>query len=231
MKDVSKCEFENGIVPYMYGELPTREATEFESHLLECSACTDEFAAVSAARYEVYEWKKLEFEPLATPVIELPEMEPAGGVSWIDKLRAVFANSWAIPTFAFAGLAIATAFTLLFVLTGDKEKQIVARNTNEPVPASTVAEIKAAKIATPAKAPSELEKDVVAEPRMVNSTATKQTPSRRTRRVERVVPPKVDPLPTTAQQPTKAPRLNGFDEEEDTSLRLAELFENIDTRE
>ena len=229
MKDVSKCAFENGIVPYMYGELPAREATEFESHLLDCVECTDEFAAVSAARFEVYEWKKLEFEPLATPVIQLPAME-AAGVSWFDKLRAAFANGWAIPTVAFAGLAVATAFTLLFVLSGDTDKQIVA-NTNEPIPSSSVAETKPPTVATPVNAPPEPERAVVTEPRVVRSTATKQTQPRRTPRVDRPVTPKVDSLPTTAQQPPKAPRLNGFDEEEDTSLRLAELFENIDTRE
>ena len=49
------CKYANEIVPYMYGELASSATAEFESHLLECQLCTDEFAELSAARYEVYD--------------------------------------------------------------------------------------------------------------------------------------------------------------------------------
>ena len=36
------CKFSADIVPYMYGELAAADTLAFESHLLECSDCTDE---------------------------------------------------------------------------------------------------------------------------------------------------------------------------------------------
>src|SRR5262245_44488910 len=124
MNDLN-CKYANGIVPYMYGELATSAATEFELHLPECEACTDEFAALSAARYEVYDWKKLDFDPLATPAIEIPFGEVVT-VSWIEKLRAAFAGSWAMPAAAFAGVAIIVSLVTVFVITSDE--RTVARN-------------------------------------------------------------------------------------------------------
>src|SRR5881392_3406899 len=102
MKDVnfSKCKFNGDMVSYMYGELPSDESTVFEQHLLDCTNCTDEFAAISSSRYEVYDWKKLEFDPLETPSFEIPVGE-AAGVSWSDKVRAVFARGWMVPAFSF----------------------------------------------------------------------------------------------------------------------------------
>ena len=73
------CKFHADIVPYMYGEMSAAESSAFETHLIDCGVCTDEFAAVSNARYEVYDWKKTEFEPLATPVFTIPYGEAAKG--------------------------------------------------------------------------------------------------------------------------------------------------------
>ena len=227
MNDASKCKFESGIVPYMYGEMAVREATAFESHLLECGTCTDEFAAVSAARYEVYEWKKLEFEPLATPVIEIPRMEPVGA-GWFEKLRAAFAGSWAVPGVAFAGLALAVAFTSFLVLSRNDGGDFAKNNTNV-LPITAAAEPKPAPAGL---AKSEPDKSAVSTPtRPVRVSEPKQSQPRRAERVDRSVAPKVPSAPTTASQAPKTPTLNDFDDEEDTSLRLAELFENIDTRE
>ena len=229
MNDVSKCKFESGIVPYMYGEMAVSEATEFESHLLECSTCTDEFAAVSAARYEVYEWKKLEFEPLATPVIEIPQMEPAGVTSWMEKLRTVFAGSWAVPGVAFAALALAVAFTSFFILSRSDSGDVAMNNSNVPAANTVAPETKPAQ-ATLAEDGSEPDKSVApSQPRPVRVSDPKPNQARR---VERAIDraPKAIPVHMNAKNP-KAPTLNDFDDEDDTSLRLAELFENIDTRD
>lgn len=230
MNDVSKCKFESGIVPYMYGEMAVREATEFESHLLACSTCTDEFAAVSAARYEVYEWKKLEFDPLATPVMEIPQMEPVGVGSWVEKLRMAFAGSWAVPGVAFAGLALAVAFTSFLILSRSERGDVARNNTNSPSGNTVALETKPAP-ATLAKQQPEADKnDTPSQPRPVRVSEPKPNQARR---VERAIDraPKAIPVHMNATKNPKAPTLNNFDDEEDTSLRLAELFENIDTRD
>ena len=230
MKDVSKCKFESGIVPYMYGELPAHEADAFESHLLECSACTDEFAAVSAARYEVYEWKKLEFEPLPTPVIKIPQMAPVGVGSWFEKLRAAFAGSWAVPGVAFAGLALAVAFTSFLILSRSIGGDVAMNNRNVPETHSAASQTKPAP-ATLAKDDSEPDKNSASsQPRPVRVSEPKQNQARHAERaVDRA--PRSIPVKTNAVKAPKAPTLNDFDDEEDNSLRLAELFENIDTRD
>ena len=228
MNDVSKCKFESGIVPYMYGEMAVHEATAFESHLLECSACTDEFAAVSAARYEVYEWKKLEFDPLSTPVIEIPQVEPLGVGSWFEKLRAVFAGSWAVPGVAFAGLALAVAFTSFLILSRDGNQDVVKNNTNTPVTNRPETDSNPAPATVAKEAPAG-DANVPVQPKVVRAGESKPSQPRRSERVGRA--PKAIPVQTTATKTPAAPTLNDFDDEEDTSLRLAELFENIDTRE
>ncbi|HUR97106.1 MAG TPA: hypothetical protein VMZ26_03450, partial [Pyrinomonadaceae bacterium] len=105
MNDVTftECEFGADMVPYMYAELPAKKSAAFEAHLLLCSACTDEFASLSNARYEVYDWKKLEFDGLATPTFEAPfESGPEHiAPTWVDKMREAFWGSWAVPGIAF----------------------------------------------------------------------------------------------------------------------------------
>src|SRR5438046_1022119 len=103
--NVSKCKLNGEMVSYMYGELSTNEGLAFERHLVDCSECTDEFAAISSSRYEVYDWKKLEFDPLETPNFEI-RFGDVVSVSWYEKVRAFLAHAWAVPTLSFAAVAI-----------------------------------------------------------------------------------------------------------------------------
>ena len=228
MKDVN-CKNSNGIVPYMYGELATSAATEFETHLLECQACTDEFAALSAARYEVYDWKKLEFDPLASPAIRIPVGE-VGEVSWIEKLRASFAGSWVMPAAAFAGLALIAVLLAIVVSSRNTGSDVVQRNANAPVnmPANTRKADQGA-VATPTE--TETGVDTSAPAHSAPKPVVVRDSSRRDVRPQPAIAPRrTTPRSTTAQTPT-VPRLNEFAEEKDDSLRLAELFEDIDTSE
>ena len=234
MKEVN-CKYSNEMVPYMYGELATSAATEFESHLLECQACTDEFAALSAARYEVYDWKKVEFDPLPTPAIEIPAGEVVS-VTWIEKLRAAF-SGWAMPAAAFGGVAIIVTLVAVFAISRyETSSPSVARNeTNIPANDNTNTNRSAA--APLVRKPEASVKPDVAESERITDPNSKpvvvndSTPRRAVRTqpaVARPVP--AGPRPTRAETQS-VPRLNEFSEEEDSSLRLAELFEDIDTRE
>ncbi len=67
-----KCGFSDEIVSYIYDETGESERKIFETHLVDCTGCTDEFAAISNARFSVFEWHKEEFAHLPTPEIVIP---------------------------------------------------------------------------------------------------------------------------------------------------------------
>ena len=46
-----ECGFADDIVGYIYDEIGQAERRKFESHLVGCMACTDEFAGISNARF------------------------------------------------------------------------------------------------------------------------------------------------------------------------------------
>src|SRR5215203_737663 len=132
MNDVTikECGFNADMVPYMYAELSAAKSVLFESHLLECTACTDEFASLSSARYEVYDWKKLEFDILPPPTFAVAfgsESEPVFS-TWTEKIRAAFSASWALPGVAFAALVILSIFAVIFVRSGDNKVEIAAND-------------------------------------------------------------------------------------------------------
>jgi hypothetical protein len=223
--NISKCKFSTALVPYLYGELPGSDVGAFESHLLDCVECTDEFAALSSARYEVYDWKKIEFDPLATPAIRIPYDEVVS-VSWIDRLRIAFANGFAIPAVGFAGLVIALGLAGVFVWSGGDSGYVAKGNTNETVPGPVVA--------TTVTAPApEVAQDVKneSEPPTAVKGATSSNENRRELRPVKIknVPVRAPKANPTSAQVQNAPRLNDFSDDEDNSLRLAELFEDIDT--
>jgi len=232
MKDVnlSKCKFNDEMVSYMYGELSSDETSTLELHLVECSACTDEFAAISSSRYEVYDWKKLEFDPLETPTFDLP-LEVGVGVSWSDRIRAAFARGWALPAFSFAAFAIVSVVATGLIWQRSGNTEIASRKLDPaPVTAPEKGEISVA-------AEGERTDAAVEEPTVQpDNTAlkSKRSPTRRSD-AEPVKSTHVRPVEvkqTTAKNEKKAVlSLNEYaDDEEDTSLRLAELLEDIGSR-
>ncbi|MEO8041764.1 MAG: zf-HC2 domain-containing protein [Acidobacteriota bacterium] len=230
MNDVNfaKCKFSSGIVPYMYGEMPGPESSSFESHLLDCSPCTDEFAMISSARYEVYEWKKLEFDPLATPQIEIVfEAEPAAGVSWLDKFRASFAQGWAIPSMAAAGIFVAAIFAAAFIFSENGSPDVAANFAKDVVVDEPGVQSAPKVTATDSTVSADASGDREREPRVIRPA----TPQRVSQKRVVTAVKSVDVKATSAQNERKAPTLNEFVEEEDTSVRLAELFADIETSE
>jgi len=231
MNDVnlSECKFSGDVVPYMYGELSPSESSTFESHLLNCGGCTDEFAAVASTRYEVYEWKKLEFDPIPTPVFEIPydeEIVLSGGWSWFDKLRAL-TGSWAIPSLAFGSLAVVSLFAAAFLLSSDRREVAGIPNSNTPAVNSSVPET-GLEAPIPSGEIKEEDKNQAGPIRISTPAAGDQ--KRAVRNVRAAQPRAIEVKAASAQNsPKKVPTLNEFVEDEDTSLRLAELFEDIET--
>ena len=232
---ISECSFSEDAVLYLYGELPDAECALFESHLLDCTACTDEFAAMASARYEVYDWKKIEFDPIATPRFEIPFDEPVDAASWTDRIRYAFGRGWAIPGLAVAGLAVVSIFALTFLLFSG-ETNDVASSTGA-VDNSTIGNVAAVPVGIPSvqapvadgevrdtRPPEEAGRDRIAP--VVRSAL------RTTRNVNSTQPKRTVTKPeSTRAVKVDVPRLNGFPDDEDTSLRLAELFEDGETRD
>ena len=230
MNDVNLkgCRFQTEIVPYLYGELPASSSSAFESHLLECGECTDEFAAVSNARYEVYDWKKLAFDQLETPVFSVPYKEHVAAASWLATLRAAFSRPWAIPGVAFAGVAVVTVLAGAFFVSSDTGPYMAQSNSNTPKhDIKTVETDSGESVAEP----NPIEDSELPPRRPVRAPDTIKTVHKRTARNPRPAPATATEVRATPLPNRNAPRLNEFNDDEDTSLRLAQLFEDIDTRE
>ena len=232
-RNISECKFSHDIVPYMYGEFPAQKSSVFESHLLDCTECRDEFAAISSARFEVYDWKKLEFDPLPTPRFAIPYSGEAAGV--IDRLRAAFARGWAVPGLAFAGLVVISVSAAIMLLSGDNgTTSLVAEvgNANVAVVSATLVDVPP-QVKPPVQTAFASGNTAQRRPEVLKaSEAARQNGPRRIVRDSKSIIRAAEAKQAAVQTEQKAvPRLNGFPEDEDTSLRLAELFEDVETRD
>ena len=233
---ISGCNFGEDAVLYLYGELPDADRAIFETHLVDCTACTDEFAAIASARYEVYDWKKIEFDPIATPHFEIPVEQAVEVESWTDRIKSAFGRGWAIPGLAFAGLAVVSIFASTFLLLSDKTNDFASSTSTVdnsaigdmaagPVGASVQPPIAADGEVRDARAPEEVGRSRVAPKIRAERRSTVRNVG--TGQAKR---PIEKPESTRAVK-VEVPRLNGFPDDEDTSLRLAELFEDGESRE
>ena len=233
---IKECGFSADMVPYMYAELPAAESAIFETHLLDCTACTDEFASLSSARYEVYDWKKVEFDMIPTPSFVVPvafESDPA--MSWTEKIRAAFSASWAVPSVAFAAVAIVSIFAVIFISSSGENIQIASNDDRSDIVAreQTVNQIPETSLAPVASKASDeaLSKNsaplLASVPPAAPNAAPRKAAVRRTKAASR---PNEFTQASVRNDQKKIPRLNDFAENEDTSLRLAEMFDDLEAR-
>ena len=240
MDQICEEKFGPELLSYMYGELDGRRSADFESHLQLCDACTAELANVADARLGVIEWRREDFEPLATPVIVLPAIEPVAAVQK-GGIAAVIESIKNLPAWASAGMALAPAAVLFGVFYFGYFNVPATRND---VATTATAPAAAEKVLEPvATVNNGSEKTVVAvetNTRDHNAVAAKAQPVavRRNATPERIAAKHFvsQPLRTETATAVKtikksAPRLSSFDEEDDKSLRLADLFAQIGTSE
>jgi anti-sigma factor RsiW len=234
---ISECNFGEDAVLYLYGELPDTDRVVFESHLLDCTACTDEFASMASARYEVYDWKTIEFDPLATPRFEIPfEEQHAAGTreSWADRVRSTFARGWAVPGLAFAGLVVVSIVGAVFLSSSGGSDEIASATISVD---NRAVDVTASRVVEPSTLPSTVDKGDSAPPTQKPQRAAVppvvRSDRRSTARIASPTPPKrtITKPESTRAVKVDVPRLNGFPEDEDTSLRLAELLEDGETRD
>lgn len=222
------CEFTNEIVSYMYDEIGESERTKFEQHLMDCTVCTDEFAGISNAHFSMFEWRKEEFADLPTPNIVIPYHEKAEAIGFFAGLRDLLTLSGfpAAATVA-AGLIVSIGLgfaTMNYLGSG----QDMASNTsvNVAVPPVVSPENKAQTQQTDVP----VQKDV----ETVTDTSTND---RQFRPLRASMPAQRAKTSTVSQRPNnpvvrnpsattaKAPALTNYDDNDDKSLRLSDLFD------
>ena len=228
-----ECGFAEEIVAYIYDEIGQPERTKFESHLANCSACTDEFAGISTARFSIFEYQKEEFAHLSTPEIVIPyapkqrEVETAGFFAGLRDMLTLSGWSSAVAVAATVVVCIGLGFVAMNYVRSD---QSIASNkipANIPVvstvgssnPQIDVATQKDPDLATPSNKPSNNNNDV----RPVRAAVVYQ---------RHVIPrnltadTKTQVEPTLTQKNLKAPVLSNYDDDDDKSLRLSDLVDD-----
>jgi hypothetical protein len=212
------CLGKDGIVSYIYGEMPPSERPLFEDHLAGCESCTDKFAGISLARYSAFEYKRVEFEPLVTPHIAIPFAETRLERNPIAALL----SGWRI---GFAGAAlslIAAAGYLLFIDRAASMDAVAVDLPRSLTPASV------ANLSEPVDEPElPVEKIKVAEsPRRLRPVAVSRPVANRRAVSSRREQPGTYAVSKPAIRTDTRPVLSNYDETDDDSLRLSDLFDS-----
>ena len=228
-----RCGFDDAMISYIYDEITAAERRKFETHMVDCSVCTDEFAEISGARFSVFEWQKEAFAELETPRIVIPYTDlPKVGAEnggFFAGLRGLF-GGFGIPLTVAASLLICLGigFAALTLMSG--ENQVASNIVVEPVrPQQDLAVEKPVQIDEPvinAKG-AKLEADVVkgTEPDSREIKPEKAVavskPSQPAKRFTAETNPSTK---RGTRAGRKAPALSNFEEADDRSLRLTDLF-------
>lgn len=240
------CELASNLVDYMYGEIGERGRDAFDAHLPACESCTAELAGVSSARLSVMEWRAAEFDSLQTPAIVIPydNVERDAEQGWLTSLRGFLASSpgWAAAA-AIIPISVVCLGVALFAFDLFGPVEVAQQNnagSNTPRPnqrsgvdgnvarLETAPEVETSK----SKQDNDITDEPVKEPITGVKVSERTTP--RPRKAKAVSTDKPAKATDQGQPPTRrqrAPRLNNFEDEEDDSLRLADLFAQTDTED
>lgn len=256
----SDCGFSEELVSYLYGETDAAENTEFEAHLKSCSVCADELEAFSGVHFSINDWKLKEFANLETPVIEIPyektekapdkqEVSTVTG-SWVSGLRNLISLSpaWSLGAASFAVLAIVVGVALLALNSPKvKDNEVAARNKPVKPTATPSVEKTSEQTNTNNNKTNSPDKDVKPinepkrpQPEVADTTGTNPKSNQTVkvvntqRQVQKVdnpnTPKTADANRKKNNDPKLGPKVAPEDEDEDKSLRLAEIFDEIETK-
>lgn len=249
------CEFALESVGYLYGELAAPQKAKFEEHLHKCSVCADDLAAFAGVRSSISDWKNIEFATLSTPIFEIPNeaerrvITENAKISRLDSVRAFFnfspvwtASAACLGLILLAGLAMLTLFS-------PSESELTASNNTVKVKPDASPEVL---IADPEQKVAEFQPEIQEKypeevKKIKQNTAIESVKAKRSVKIKAPVRnitqvgdstkvPNQMPKKTVVTAPldniqqANAPRLNSLPEEEtDESLRLADLFAELDT--
>lgn len=229
------CGFSDEIVSYIYDEATPAGRKSFEAHLAGCALCADEFAGISEARLSMFEWQREAFSTLETPEIVIPYVKKAFRAEPIEPV-GVFAGlrgwltitNW--PVTVAAVLVICAGLGLLAMTFIGRGATEVASNNMDKVAVAPVA-IENKTVQPPEVAGVTVPLDPTPPTQNVASIKAVDTPRIRPNR------PAVNPVQRRATelnagrarvpQSRKPPVLNSYDDSDDRSLRLTDLFDDI----
>lgn len=249
----SGCGFAEELVSYVYGEADAAgSAAEFEAHLAGCSICAGELEAFSGVHTAIGDWKAAEFAPLETPVIEIPYPQTAsiqqvsdGKESWLSalvgELFSLSPRGLSLAAACVVVLTIAVGAVLYLSKSPGAGEVAITNSNSKTAVAPTVEKSPAAanniqNVAPPTQPQQPIDpktppRDAAIQPETKNNRVVKVTNNPRpTTKAENTNSPKS----TDAKRNIKnkeIPARSMPDEDEDDTLRLAELFEEIETRE
>jgi len=236
----NECVHGEELVSYLYDEMPAAGRSVFEYHLADCDVCTDEFAGLSLARLSVYEWHRDEFAAMQTPPMPIP-YESAEHVSWFENwFGPIFsAPKWLTAGGAFAAAAIVLGLVLF--ISDDARNSVSVAYVNSIVtpearPDKSTSAENGREVEVTARKPleSDIAKSTLPSDRRppVRISATPDTGNRHKVndqiRSEKTASSSKRPAPLLTRA---APRLTNFEDEDDNTLRLADLIADIDTDE
>lgn len=217
--DENLCTHGGDMLAYLYDEMTPADRERFDLHLSDCGTCIDDFAELSQSRYPVYEWKQTEFDPLSTPQVVIPYREATA--SWFDKFRAALAFT---PRFALggaAGLILAGVVTAYVFLSGSPVNDLAQKAKPSPSPSRTAA------VLPPAR-PSDPEASETTTAQTSKRPSAPQPAKVNTRSKSPAKMVKSDVKPTPKKNDT-VPVYSTVEDEQDDSLRLSDIFAELDT--
>ncbi len=248
----SVCAFAEQSVSYLYGEAGDQEKTVFETHLKSCRNCADEFAAFGAVHSSVIEWRNEEFMSLETPLIEIPyknaweiynlDNNSIASRAWIEELRRFFTQSpvlTASASFALIVFCIAIVFFAAKSSNNDKiadgNNKIVEQEFASPIVKENLPDGKSIAASSVGvdndrqiiSEPKVSQKGLIVKAAVAARNSIKDSNQTGSARIIKTV--NTASKTATFARAGKVPRLNDVEEEEDKSLRLAELLGDGDT--
>jgi len=241
----STCKFAEQVVSYLYDEISEPEKTKVETHLQNCASCAEEISGFALVRASIQEWRTEDFAHLSTPAFEtgVRKSEPAIAASWTDSLRAFFSlrQMW-LTASVVAVLAICAG--LYWYSVSSPQHDTIAENGNvkKAVPSASVDTV--SQNSAVAKHDEQKHSDDSVDQKVtdVKNTSPKDTdvkPIQTTfdnrqpvKVIKKTGPANVERINKTVPKPVnknKVPSLTD-DEDEDTSLRLSDIFEEVSLR-
>lgn len=245
------CDFSEALVSYLYGESDAAESEKFRAHAAACAACSAEIAGLGVVRSQIAEWRQEEFAPMASPVFKLSAELPAREqviitdepTPWLDGIRAFFTPKMALAAAGFAAIALFAGLT--FVVLNSGSNNMVAKNdspdkknneVSNKIINSTSEITPEERVATAVTGTANESKGSAAQPPVNNikparqnagsAANTKNDGTVNVTNTTNITKVKDAPKTTTAQKPKLDPN---YVEDEDDSLRLADLFAEADT--
>jgi hypothetical protein len=254
----NSCDFSETLVSYLYGETSAAESEKFKSHLAHCAVCAEELSGFGAMRSSLAEWKQEEFAGVAAPVIELPAREthvvlagePASSwlpvSSWLDAVRAFFTPKIALTAAGFAAVLICLGLAFAFMSSQNTaDKNLVAANNSQKEKIETAGAVlpdqpptqpnAAVNAAAIDQATAQKKNNVKVIPE-TDEKATHQKAPKPAREYTNyqsknnvAVANKHQLAPKPNKQDVKSLSTDIYEDTEDDSLRLADLFAEADT--